>query len=317
MREISEVIEMTGQSNLEGPGVRLGRRVDIETTDKVANAVPQPPAATPSADHVGFRGLQGDVGELTGLWNFVKLRTVPTHMARGAKDDPAKDEKRAMWYLRKIPLLEGVDQARLQELAAAVEIREIPRRQVIYLPGDPGDRVFFINGGRVKCSKVTRDGKELTLAYRGAGQLFGELCIIDGTPRDEMAEAMKNAIITEVPRELFTELLQTDNKLCFNFACIVGDRRRQIETKLEHLVFRDVQAKLAALLLELGGEYGVECEDGLQIGLKITHQEMANLIGSTRETISLTLAQFKKKNLLDLNGRTVVLKNQEGLSAMT
>ena len=68
---------------------------------------------------------------------------------------------------------------------------------------------------------------------------------------------------------------------------------------------------------KLGEEYGVECEDGLQIGLKITHQEMANLIGSTRETISLTLAQFKKKSLLDLNGRTVVLKDQEGLGAMT
>jgi CRP-like cAMP-binding protein len=238
-------------------------------------------------------------------------------MARPSKDDTAKDEKRAMWYLRKIPLLEGVPSARLTELAAAVEIREIPRRQVIYLPGDPGDRVFFINGGRVKCSKVTRDGKELTLAYRGAGNLFGELCIIDGTPRDEMAEAMKNAIITEVPRELFVDLLMSDAQLCFNFACIVGERRRQIETKLEHLVFRDVQAKLAALLLELGDEYGVDSEDGTQIGLKITHQEMANLIGSTRETISLTLAQFKKKGLLDLNGRTVVLKDQEGLGAMT
>lgn len=222
-----------------------------------------------------------------------------------------------MWYLRKIPLLEGVSAGRLQELATEVEIREIPRRQVIYLPGDPGDRVFFINGGRVKCSKVTRDGKELTLAYRGAGQIFGELCVIDGTPRDEMAEAMKNAIITELPRELFKELVLSDSQLCFNFACIVGDRRRQIETKLEHLVFRDVQAKLAALLLELSDEYGVECEDGMQIGLKITHQEMANLIGSTRETISLTLAQFKKKGLLDLNGRTVVLKDQDGLGAMT
>ena len=236
-----------------------------------------------------------------------------------AKQPPtdAKDEKRAIWYLRKIPLLEGVPSAKLAELAAAVEIREIARRQVIYLPGDPGDRVFFINGGRVKCSKVTRDGKELTLAYRGAGNIFGELCIIDATPRDEMAEAMKNAIITEVPRELFVELLHSDAQLCFSFACIVGERRRQIETKLEHLVFRDVQAKLAALLLELGEEYGVDSEDGTQIGLKMTHQEMANLIGSTRETISLTLAQFKKKGLLDLNGRTVVLKDQEGLGAMT
>ena len=85
--------------------------------------------------------------------------------------------------------------------------------------------------------------------------------------------------------------------MCFRFTQIVGRRRRQIETKIEHLVFRDVQAKLAALLLELGDEYGQEVEDGILIGVKITHQEMANLIGSTRETISLTLAQFKKKGL--------------------
>lgn len=239
-------------------------------------------------------------------------------MARASSQDAsARDEKRALWYLRKIPLLEGVPADKLSELAAAVEVREIPRRQVIYLPGDPGDRVFFIVGGRVKCSKVTRDGKELTLAYRGAGHVFGELCVIDGTPRDEMAEAMKNAIICELPREVFQDLLLADAKLAFAFAVIVGERRRQVETKLEHLVFRDVQAKLASLLLELGEEYGVEHEEGLQIGLKITHQEMANLIGSTRETISLTLAQFKKKGLLDLNGRTVVLKDQSGLTAMT
>jgi len=231
--------------------------------------------------------------------------------------DGQQDVKRVLWYLRKIPLLENVNPGRLQELVAAVEIREIPRRQVIYLPGDPGDSVYFINGGRVKCSKVTRDGKELTLAYRGAGQMFGELAVVDGSPREEMAEAMKNAIITEVPRELFRDLLLTDAALSFNFACVVSERRKQLETKLEHLVFRDVQAKLAALLLELGEEYGVETEEGLQIGLKITHQEMANLIGSTRETISLTLAQFKKKGLLNMDGRTVVLMDQDGLQAST
>lgn len=237
--------------------------------------------------------------------------------ATKTKPDPEQDEKRIRWYLRKIPMLEGLGPERLTALVSAVEIREIPRRQVIYLPGDPGEQVYFINGGRVKCSKVTRDGKELTLAYRGAGQLFGELSVVDGAPREEMAEAMKNAIITEVPRDVFTDLLLGDAALAFKFACTVGERRKALETKLEHLVFRDVQAKLAALLLELGDEYGVESDEGLQIGLKITHQEMANLIGSTRETISLTLAQFKKKGLLNMNGRTVVLLDQEGLKAAT
>jgi CRP-like cAMP-binding protein len=97
----------------------------------------------------------------------------------------------------------------------------------------------------------------------------------------------------------------------------LGRRRKQLETKLEHLVFKDVQAKLAALLLELGEEYGQENEEGVLIGLKITHQEMANLIGSTRETISLTLAQFKKRGLLDMNGRAVILLDHEGLKAAT
>jgi CRP/FNR family transcriptional regulator, cyclic AMP receptor protein len=231
--------------------------------------------------------------------------------------DRGQDDKRVLWHLRKIPLLGAVPPARLQELITQVELREIPRRQVIYLPGDPGDRIYFINGGRVKTSKVTRDGKELTLAYRGAGQMFGELAVVDGSPREEMAEAMKNAIITELSVEVFRELLHADAKLCFTFACELGRRRKHLETKLEHLVFKDVQAKLAALLLELGEEYGQETEDGVQIGLKITHQEMANLIGSTRETISLTLAHFKKKKLLNMNGRTVVLLDHEGLKAVT
>ena len=109
---------------------------------------------------------------------------------RRKPQDSSTDEKRVLWLLRKVPLLEGLPPERIAALAAEVELREIPRRQVIYLPGDPGHSVFVINGGRVKCSKVTRDGKELTLAYRGAGELFGELAVLDGAPREQMAEAM-------------------------------------------------------------------------------------------------------------------------------
>ncbi len=236
---------------------------------------------------------------------------------KGNEQSREQDGKRVLWYLRKIPLFDGLSPEQMQQLVPKVELREIPRRQVIYLPGDPGETVYFINGGRVKCSKVTRDGKELTLAYRGAGQIFGELAVVDGAPREEMAEAMKNAIITELPCSVFREFLLGSAELGFRFTCIIGERRKALETKLEHLVFRDVQAKLAALLLELGAEYGSETDEGLQIGLKITHQEMANLIGSTRETISLTLAQFKKRGLLNMNGRTVVLVDQEGLKAAT
>ena len=141
--------------------------------------------------------------------------------------------------------------------------------------------------------------------------------MLEGSPREEMAEAMKNSIITVLPRERIRNLLMTRPQIAFRFIKVVGERRRLVEMKIEHLVFRDVHAKLAALLLDLGKEYGKETEDGLQIDQKITHQEMANLIGSTRETISLTLAAFKRKELVQLFGRTVVLTDLDGLAALT
>jgi len=205
----------------------------------------------------------------------------------------------------------------LAALTTDVQMLEVQRQEVVYLPGDPGESVFFIDHGRIKCSKISRDGKELTLIYHSAGELFGEQCLFDGGPREEMAEAVAKTLLMVMPRSCLLAMLGKNAALAVNFANLLSHRRRHMETRLEHLVFRDVDAKLAALLLELGQEYGVETAKGIQIGLKITHQEMANLIGSTRETISLTLAQFKRKNLIELSGRNVFLLDMTGLAALT
>jgi CRP-like cAMP-binding protein len=227
-----------------------------------------------------------------------------------------QDEKRALWYLKKIPLLADLHHDVLQRLAERVQLTEVRRRRVVYLPGDPGQAVFFVNGGRVKISKVTRDGKELTLAYRGPGEVFGELVLIDGGPREEMAEAMENALITEIERSEFERLIQREGMVGYRLTKIVAERRREVENKIETLIFKDVNAKLAELLLRLAVEYGVEDERGTLVALKITHQEMANLIGSTRETVSLTLSQFKRKGLIQTDGRKVILADREGLKAL-
>jgi CRP-like cAMP-binding protein len=227
-----------------------------------------------------------------------------------------QDEKRALWYLKKIPLFQDLSHDTMHRLVTCIEMREVRRRQVIYLPGDPGQAVFFVNGGRVKISKVTRDGKELTLAYRGPGEVFGELVMIDGGPREEMAEAMENALITELERSEFERLVQKEGMIGFRLAKVIAQRRREVENKIEQLIFKDVNAKLAELLLRLATEYGIEDSRGTLVSLKITHQEMANLIGSTRETVSLTLSQFKRKGLIQTDGRKVILADREGLRAL-
>jgi CRP-like cAMP-binding protein len=226
------------------------------------------------------------------------------------------DLKRTLWYLKKIPLLAELGPEVLARLAERVEMREVRRREVIYLPGDPGKSLFFVNGGRIKVSKVTRDGKALTLSYCGPSEVFGETCLIDGGPRSEMAEAVENAMLTEIERADFERLLGNHASLGAAMTKLMVTRRRDLENKVEGLVFRDVTSKLAELLVRLGMEYGVDDARGTLVALKITHQELANLIGSTRETVSLTLSQFKRKKLIVTEGRKVIISDSEALRAM-
>lgn len=225
-------------------------------------------------------------------------------------------DKRIAWHLRRVPLLEGVSADGLARLARGAELIETKRRHVLYLPGDPGSDVLFLHVGRVKVSKVTRDGKELALRYYGPGDMVGENCLLDGRPREDMAEVVEAATLTRVERPAFEETARDSVALAWRFALLVLERRREIEYRVEFLMFRDVAAKLAELLLKLGEEYGRDDPRGTMVGIRITHQEMANLIGSTRETVSLTISQFRHKGFVQGDGRKVIVTGREGLRAL-
>jgi CRP/FNR family transcriptional regulator, cyclic AMP receptor protein len=229
---------------------------------------------------------------------------------------PTVEERQALALLRRCDVLNDVSNEALQVLIPGLTVGNFRPRQVIYLPGDRAQGVHFLSSGRIKISKVTRDGKELTLAYRSEGDFFGEPCLLEGGPREEMAEAMDASTTVEVPRDLLDTLLKSDGGAAYKFARALILRRKDLETRVEQLIFKDVGAKLAELLLNLGQEHGISDIRGIVVGLKITHQEMANLIGSTRETVSLTLSQFKRKGLIQTEGRRVILADQEGLKAL-
>jgi CRP-like cAMP-binding protein len=228
----------------------------------------------------------------------------------------AHDAQHPIALLRKCDVLSESSNEALERLFTGVTVGSYRPRQVIYLPGDRAQGVHFLTSGRIKISKVTRDGKELTLAYRSEGDFFGEPCLLDGGPREEMAEAMDASTTVEVSREALDELLRSDGRAAYKFGRALIARRKDLEARVEQLIFKDVGAKLAELLLTLGQEHGVSDQRGLVVGLKITHQEMANLIGSTRETVSLTLSQFKRKGLIQTEGRRVILSDPEGLRAL-
>ena len=229
---------------------------------------------------------------------------------------PTAEEKKTVSLLKRCDVLANLPLEVVQAMLPGSKMGLYRARQVVYLPGDRAQGVFFLSQGRVKISKVTRDGKELTLAYRTNGDFFGEPCLLEGGPREEMAEAMESTTVIEVEHEVLDQVLASSGMAAYWFARALIARRKDLESRVEQLIFKDVGAKLAELLLELGQQHGIEETRGLVLGLKITHQEMANLIGSTRETVSLTLSQFKKKGLIQSEGRRVILADREGLRAL-
>src|SRR2546423_1717530 len=161
------------------------------------------------------------------------------------------EEKKIVGVLRKAAVLSDGTPDALVRLAAAAKVETFRARQVIYLPGDRAFGVHFLASGRVKVSKVTRDGKELTLAYRTSGDSFGESCLLEGGPREEMAEAMEASVTVEVERSALDRVISSNPAIAYHFARTMIARRRELESKVEQLIFKDVASQLHVLRLRL------------------------------------------------------------------
>lgn len=211
------------------------------------------------------------------------------------------------WFMGKVRVFQDISTEDAEYLDGLMETIRCKRKQVVFMPGDASDRVYFIRSGLVKISKVTDDGKELTLMFLSQGDLFGELAVADAGPRNVMAEVYDDSVICSIERAPLAEFVQTRSGVAFEFLRVMSERRRRLENKMDSLLFRGAHSRLASLFIELAMEFGVRDSRGTIVNLKLTHREMANLIGSTRETVSFALLDMKKDKLIETDGKRVVL----------
>jgi CRP-like cAMP-binding protein len=221
-----------------------------------------------------------------------------------------------LWYLKHIKLFAGLSQAELQEMERITKMQAIKKRQTIYLPGDPANTVYLLKKGRVKIASSDPSGKEVTFEILEAGEIFGELEALENAPRETLAEALDDALICAIRREDFDRYLREHPNLTVKLTKLIGLRLRRIQSRVEDLVFRDVPARLAHFLLELSKTDGTPDDLGIRLQAKLTHQEMANLIGCSRETVSIILGQFREQHLIRIEGRSIVIENSSGLSRL-
>ena len=216
-----------------------------------------------------------------------------------------------IWYLQRINLFKEIPADDMEELARVTRMELAKKKETIFLPGESSRQVYLLKTGRVKISRISEDGRELTLALLEPGEIFGELDILEGSVRDTIAEAMEDSQLCVIQKEQFLSMIRKRPELSFRLTKLIGLRLRRIESRVEDLVFRDVPSRLAHLLIQLSEEYGNPTQDGILLSIKITHQEMANLIGSIRETVSATLGEFKKEGLITSEGRKIIILRPE------
>lgn len=215
-----------------------------------------------------------------------------------------------IWYLKHINIFGDMTEADLSVLDRITYMKDYSRREQVYGQGDPGDVIYLLKEGRVKIYKLSAEGKELTLAILEPGEIFGEMALVDEGPRDTIAEALDDMLLCVIRRRDFEILLRKKPELAMRVTKLIGVRRREIENQLENLVFRSASSRLALLLMSLAEKHGVRDSRGIILNVKLSQQELANLIGTARETTSALLNEFKRLGIIDIQHRRIKVLNQ-------
>jgi len=217
------------------------------------------------------------------------------------------------WQLKQVALFAdlGVDEVRRLGEHLDTELVEAGRR--IYQFGDLADRVYVLKTGRVRVSRASSDGKEFTLYFVSPGEIFGELAVTGRELRASGATAVEDAFVCSIERPQFERLVVRHPGLALELARVIGERKERTERRLLDLISKDVRARLAATLAELAREFGVAERRGVRVDLPLTQTDLAQLVGSTRETTSTVFNEFRRGGLVDSEGKTVWVLDPEGL----
>ena len=212
-----------------------------------------------------------------------------------------------IWYLKSNQLLEMFSSEQLSLIERSSRWKDFPKGAPIYLPGEPADSLFLVTDGLVKLCHLTSEGKASTLAFIKIGEVFGELALLDSGSRGEYCEAVTKTTIVRIPKHTLLPYMESNVQFVVAITKIVNYRRLRIENRLKTMLFSSNQQRLANLLLDLAEQFGSAVDEGVKIGLKLSHQELANLIGTTRETVTIMLGKMKAEGLISGKRESVVL----------
>nr|WP_312862522.1 Crp/Fnr family transcriptional regulator [Streptomonospora salina] len=213
--------------------------------------------------------------------------------------------------LRKAPLFEALDEEGAAALRASVSEVRLGRGQTLFSEGDEGDRLYVILSGKVKLTRAAVDGRENLLSVLGPSEMFGELSLFDPRPRTASAIAVTDAVMAGLGHDDLRPFIAQQPQVSLQLLKALANRLRRTNDVMSDLVFTDVPGRVAGQLLDLADRFGKEGEDGLHVHHDLTQEELAQLVGASRETVNKALAEFALRGWLRIEAKAVVLLDVE------
>jgi CRP/FNR family transcriptional regulator len=216
--------------------------------------------------------------------------------------------------IHRAPLFIALDDESANALRKSMDEVRLTRGQTLFSEGDQAERLYVIGEGKIKLGTVSADGRENLLSVLGPGDMFGELSLFDLKPRASTATAVTDARLFSLGNDDLQELLRVRPEVSFYLLQSLAQRFRRVSEIVEDLVFSDVPGRVAKALIQLSGRFGKPTDEGLHVHHDLTQEELAQLVGASRETVNKALADFAGRGWLRLEARSVIILDEERLS---
>jgi len=210
--------------------------------------------------------------------------------------------------LKNIPLFALLDKPQLEELEKSILERNYQKGRFIFMECEPGEAVFFVKSGRVKVTKQTEDGREHILHFINPGEVFAEVILFDDGTYPATAEVIEDCTVGFIKNADMEKIIGQHPDIALGLLRIMARRLRIAQNQLIELALMDTTRRAASMLIYLSGEQGTQTDRGIVINISLTNQDLASLIGTTRETANRILNDFKRQKAIDVNkGQVTIL----------
>lgn len=229
---------------------------------------------------------------------------------------PAKVLEKHQTLLGTIPLFAGLTAEQLGEISALAQVRAFAARAVVVNQGEPARALFAIVRGRLKVASCGPDGRDTVLGIMAEGEVFGEVALLDGGVRSATCTAIEPCELLVIEREQFLQLLESSPAIAVKLLDVLAQRLRRLSQRSEDAAFLDVPSRLARSLLDLAtrfGERGRAPSQDIRITLRLSQQELGDLVGATRESVNKHLSEWTRQGIVKLQGGRMIIADIESV----